>query len=133
MLSNVNSAHRRKGGAFATAVIGQDAYPLIEAYLRTRKIPDDAEPLFITTHGKPCSRNQVYKALRFKQKEIDVATGPHALRHTAISEVANTAGAAVARDFANHKSFTVTNRYSHTTEEQRLGAANGLRWCRKGA
>lgn len=124
---------KRKGGAYANAVIGQDAFPLIEAYLKTRKNLSDTDPLFMTTHGKPCSRTQIYKALSFKQREIDLATGPHAIRHTAVSEVTNTAGAAIARDFANHKSLVVTNRYAHTTEEQRIEAANHLRWCQRGA
>ena len=129
-----NSAHgtlrlRRKGGAWATAYIGEEAYPLIEAYLATRKdIDNPSAPLFMTTHGKPCSREQIYKALAHKQKEIGLATGPHALRHTAVSEVMNTRGAAVARDYANHKNLHVTNRYSHTTDEQRRAAANGLHW-----
>lgn len=122
---------KRKGGAWATAVIGEDAYPLIEAYLKTRKDLDDpSAPLFMTTHGKPCTREQIYKCLSFKQKELGIATGPHALRHTAISEVSNTFGAAIARDFANHKSLHVTNRYSHTTEDQRAAAVNSLHWGR---
>ena len=121
---------RRKGGAWATAVIGEEAYPLIEEYLKTRKDADDPDrPLFVTTHGNACTRQQLYKAISKKQKAMGVATGLHALRHTAISEVMNTAGAAVARDFANHRSLIVTNRYSHTTEDQRLDAANGLHWA----
>ena len=34
----------------------------------------------------------------------------------------------MARDFANHKSFTVTNRYSHTTAAQMKHAVNELPW-----
>lgn len=124
---------RRKGGAFANAVIGEEAYPFIEAYLKTRKDGQEpSSPLFVTTHGKKCSPSQIYKALSFKQNEVGVATGPHAFRHTAISEVANRYGAPIARDFANHKSMKITNRYSHTTEEQRMRAVNGLHWASAG-
>lgn len=120
---------KRKGGAWSTAVVGDEAYPLIEEYLKTRDDLDDpSAPLFMTTHGKPCSREQIYKCLSHKQKEIGIATGPHALRHTAVSEVSNRFGAAMARDFANHKSLHVTNRYAHTTEEQRMTAVNKLHW-----
>ena len=120
---------RRKGGAWATAVVGEDAYPFIDAYLKTRDDLDNPKsPLFMTTHGKPCNKTQIYKALSFKQRQIGVATGPHAFRHTAISEVANRFGAPVARDFANHKSMHITNRYSHTTLEQRAHAADNLHW-----
>lgn len=120
---------KRKGGAWSTAVIGEEAYGLIEKYLETRKdAQNGSSPLFITTHGKPCSREQIYKALAPKQKQVGVATGPHALRHTAVSEVSNRYGAAIARDFANHKNMKITNRYAHTTESQRRDAANGLHW-----
>lgn len=120
---------RRKGGAWANASIGEEAYPYIEAYLETRAdLSDGSRPLFITTHGKPCTREQVYKCLAHKQKELGLATGPHALRHTFVSEAANQYGAAIARDLANHKSFKVTNRYAHTSEDQRKDAVNGLHW-----
>lgn len=120
---------RRKGGRWTTAVIGEEAYPFIEAYLATRSDLDNPDhPLFMTTHGKPCNRNQLYRALAFKQKEVDVATGPHAFRHTFVSELGNQSGASIARDCANHKSMHVTNRYSHTTEDQRQEAVNGLHW-----
>jgi len=120
---------RRKGGAWKDAEVSLDAYPYLEAYLATRTDTEDrSRPLFVTTHGEPCNRKQLYKALAPKQKALGLATGPHALRHTAISEVNNRFGALAARDFANHKSMQITNRYSHTTAEQRRAAADGLRW-----
>ena len=100
----------------------------MNAYLLTRKDLTDDSPLFVTTHGTPCTRTQIYQSLAFKQKELSLATGPHALRHTAISEVGNRFGAVIARDFANHKSFIVTNQYSHTTEKQMHDAVNQLPW-----
>ena len=109
---------RRKGGAWKEAKVSEELYPWLEAYLATRKDKDDPNaPLFITTHGLPCTRIQIYRALSSKQKVLDLATGPHALRHTAISKVNNKYGALAARDFANHKNLVVTNRNSHTTEE----------------
>ena len=120
---------RRKGGAWCDQPINPAVYPLLDAYLATRKDTANREaPLFMTSHGNPCNRKQIYYALRSKQEQFGLATGPHALRHTAISEVANTFGAAAARDFANHKSLVVTNRYTHTTPEQRRDAVNGLAW-----
>ena len=122
---------RRKGGAWCDVTVAEDVYPLLEQYLKTRKDTDDrTRPLFMTTHGQPCSRKQIYKVLSFKQNELNLATGPHALRHTAVSEIANTFGAAVARDFANHKSLVVTNRYAHTSKEQRSAAVNALPWAK---
>jgi integrase/recombinase XerD len=122
---------KRKGGAWCDVEVADEVYPLLEAYLKTRKDTDDrSRPLFMTSRGVPCNRKQVYKALAFKQEALDLATGPHALRHTAISEISNTYGSAIARDFANHKSLVVTNRYSHTSKEQRHVAVNALPWAK---
>lgn len=120
---------KRKGGKWCDVQIAKQASDLVNAYLGTRQDqPGPSSPLFITTHGQPCTRTQIYKALSTKQDELGLATGPHALRHTAISEVGNRFGAAVARDFANHKSMAITNRYSHTTSAQIANAVNNLPW-----
>lgn len=120
---------KRKGGHYKPVVIGESFWPYLDAYLATRKdAADPKAPLFMTSHGKPCSPNELYKALAHKQKAMGLATGPHALRHTFVSEVENTCGAGVARDCANHKSLAITNRYDHTTNDQRQAAVNSLRW-----
>lgn len=119
---------RRKGGHYAEIVIGSDAAPFIQAYLATRPNAADDEPLFITSHGSRCSRVQVYKSLSTRQKACGVATGPHALRHTFVSEVDRVSSAGVARDCANHKHSTITDRYTHTTIAQRQQAVDSLHW-----
>lgn len=119
---------RRKGGAWCEQPLSDDVYEYLDAYLATRPDAKPEEPLFMTNRGRPCSRKQIYRSFSPKQKALGLATGPHALRHTAISEVNNTFGALAARDFANHKSMVVTNRYSHTTAEQRADVARKLQW-----
>lgn len=120
---------KRKGGKWCSVLVGLDAYAYLDAYLATRVDADDhSQPLFITTHGKPCNRNQIYKALSFKQKAEGLATGPHALRHTFISESEKLGSASIARDLANQKSLKVTNRYDHTTPAQRREAVDKLSW-----
>ena len=122
---------RRKGGSYVNTAIGKEAIPLIDAYLATRDGPRPEEPLFMTTHGKPCSPNQVYKALSFKQKQLDLATGPHAVRHICISEVEKRGSASLARDTANHHSFAVTNIYTHTSVAERRAVLDALPWFTK--
>lgn len=119
---------QRKGGAWKNVDIGSRAYDYIDTYLKTRANLADDQPLFLTTHGQPCNRRQIYKSLACKQRQIGIATGPHALRHTAISALDQTASAGVARDVANHKSLKITNRYTHTTREERQVALNNLPW-----
>lgn len=124
---------RRKGGAWKHVDVADFAYRHIDLYLATRKDRNDPDaPLFITSHGCPCSSNQLYKAMRTKQRKIGAdethAVGSHTFRHTFISAVEKIGGGAVARDLANHKSLVITNRYDHSTAEQRRDAVNALRW-----
>ena len=120
---------RRKGGAWKETEVADFAYSYIDSYLRTRDCSDHSAPLFVTRDGLPCNRNQVYKFLSHIQKRMDVATGPHALRHTFVSAAEKTGGGAVARDLANHKSFAITNRYDHSNREERMAAVNSLPWA----
>lgn len=119
---------KRKGGEYETVYISPAFYDYLSPYLETRGPLEDEDPLFMTTHGNPISPKQVYKALSKKQKDLDMATGPHALRHTFISETEKIGGVGVARDLANHKSIRVTNRYDHTNEQQRKTTVGQLNW-----
>ena len=120
---------RRKGGAIVETAIGEEAYKLIDDYLATRPHAKAEDPLFITVNGDPCNRVQVYKALAKKQKKQGLATGPHALRHVCLSGLEKTSSASIARDAANHHSFAVTNRYVHTSIQERRDALNALPWA----
>ena len=124
---------RRKGGAIKDVDVAEFVYDYVNAYLRTRKNVNDSDPLFMTTHGDPCNRNQIYQSLRNRQTKVvgdAKQIGPHSLRHTFVSAVEKIGGGAVARDLANHKSLAITNRYDHSTVEQRHDAVNALRWGR---
>jgi len=124
---------RRKGGAWKTTEVAEFAYPYIETYLKTRKDRTNADaPLFVTTHGVPCNQNQLYKSMRHRQSKVtgaeEMAVGNHAFRHTFVSSVEKIGGGAVARDLANHKSLAITNRYDHSTADQRRHAVDALRY-----
>ena len=124
---------RRKGGAWKDVNVADFAYKYIETYLRTRKDRKDKDaPLFLTSHGCRCTGPQVYGVMKTKQDKAGIsderARGCHVYRHTFISEVEKIGGGAVARDLANHKSLVITNRYDHSTAEQRRSAVNALKW-----
>lgn len=120
---------KRKGGNWCSTNVGMDVYPYLEAYLATRPDRDClTAPLFITNRGTPCNRKQLHAVLSHKQKKLGVATGPHVFRHTFVSQVGETSNAAVARDLANHSSLAITNRYSHSTMEERRQAVDHLPW-----
>lgn len=120
---------RRKGGHYKPVEVAPAFYPILDAYLLTRPdVSDPTAPLFLTQRGERVNRKQIHKFLSFKQKRLGVATGPHALRHTFLSEAEKIGGAAVARDLANQRSLSVTNRYVHTTSRQRRETVASLRW-----
>ena len=119
---------KRKGGKWQTVPVNPDVYRYVDEYLRTRDLEDHSKPLFMTTRGQPCSPKQMYKALSARQKKLGIATGAHALRHTWESEMEKIGGVGVARDLAGQKSIKVSNRYIHSTEDQRRDASNKLRW-----
>jgi len=123
---------RRKGGAIKDVDVAEFVYGYVETYLKTRNNPKDDEPLFMTTHGVPCNRNQLYNSMKNRQDKAglseNLGRGNHVFRHTFTSAVEKIGGAAVARDLANHKSLAITNRYDHSTAEQRHDAVNALRW-----
>lgn len=124
---------RRKGGAIKDVDVAEFVYGYVDAYLKTRKGAKDDEPLFVTTHGEPCSGNQLYHSLKNRQKKVvgdTKAVGNHVFRHTFVSAVEKSGGSAVARDCANHRSLVVTNRYDHSTAEQRHAAVNALSYGR---
>lgn len=122
---------RRKGGAVKDVDMAEFAYKYIDTYLKTRKdAKDHSAPLFVTIHGDPCNPKQLYGSMKTRQKKLgtDKAVGNHVFRHSFVSAVEKIGGGAVARDLANHKSLAITNRYDHSTAEQRHNAVNSLNW-----
>lgn len=115
----------RKGGKYNGVLIGDAAWPYIKAYYNEcRKNADDNEAFFITrnnTQYNPCS---LWQFVAKRQKYAGVKTGLHNFRHTATSYVAKAGDMAIARDFAGHSNVVMTNRYTHTSIEDRLKAVN---------
>ena len=120
---------RRKGGAYKDVNVAEYVYQYVDAYLKTRPDRNDhSAPLFMTSHGVPCNPHQLYQCMVTCQKKVGVGDdrqhGNHVFRHRFVSDVEKAGGAAVARDLANHKSLVVTNKYDHSTAEQRSEAIN---------
>lgn len=123
---------KRKGGKWKYVDVADEFYEYLSEYLAERDdILDRQAPLFISSRGGHLDRRTIYAALSKIQRELGLATGPHVLRHTFISEVDKIGGPSVARDLANHSSLRVTNRYDHTTEEQRRETISRLSWCKE--
>lgn len=119
---------RRKGGSWKHTEVADFCYKYLRDYLDTRDLSDLSAPLFITAQGTPCSRKQLWKLIADKEKHLGLPTGVHILRHTTLSNAEKHGGAGVARDIANHSTLFMTNKYDHTTHEDRRAALNMLDW-----
>jgi len=55
---------------------------------------------------------------------LNLKTGVHIFRHTLLTAIDQSGGSALARDIGGHTSVQVTNRYVHSSMEERLEALN---------
>lgn len=120
---------KRKGGIWKHTEVAEAFYPYLDAYLATRddlSIKDHA--LFEAQTGGHLSRKQIWKMFNEYEKKIGLTSGVHIFRHTVISNIDKNYSAGAARDIANHSSLVVTNRYDHTTPQERAEAINCLDW-----
>lgn len=122
---------QRKGGAWKMANVSEEWYQYLAPYLATRESTQDDDPLFTVKDNKPISKMAIYEIVRKYQDKLGLIRGSHVLRHVFISEVEKTGGIAVARDCANHKHVRVTDRYDHTTADERKVAVNSINYFKK--
>lgn len=135
----------RKGDIWRHVPLPTKALNSILEYLRVKRTPHDGlgimspmlkddEPLFTSTQSRSPVKNEfmsvrtIEHAISSMQKSLGLKTGVHRLRHTAITAVERVGGVAVARDIASHTNVAVTNRYLHSTPEERVAAAERLPW-----
>ena len=119
---------QRKGGAWKMAEVSEEWYKYLQPYLDNREDAYDDSPLFTVEGGTAITKKGIYNTIRKYQDRLGLVRGSHVLRHVFISEVEKNGGIAVARDCANHKHIRVTDRYDHTTADQRKVAVNGINY-----
>lgn len=120
---------KRKGGLWQHTPIADAFYPYLDEYLSERENTSDlTAPLFLSENGGFLTRVAVWKLISKAEKAAGLVSGVHILRHTVISNIDKNYSAGAARDIANHSSLVITNRYDHTTQEERLEAINSLDW-----
>lgn len=114
----------RKGGNWREVAVGAFAAAPLEDYLvsRTRLQPDS--PLFVSTHGIRLTRVTLWRSLAAKQKDIDIKTGVHILRHTVLTAIKEDTDIVVARDVGGHAKLETTGGYVRTRCDARVQALN---------
>ena len=119
---------KRKGGVWKYTPVHESFYPYLYAYLDKRGPVKGEEKLFTSQKGGGVTRSQVWRILSKYEELQGFTTGCHIIRHTVISNIDKNYGAGAARDIANHSSLAITNRYTHTTAQERSEAINSLDW-----
>jgi site-specific recombinase XerD len=116
---------RRKGGAWAPLTVPDYAIAHLQGYLRMRKTEAN-DPLFISSHGNRLTRNAAWKSLAKVQRELEIRTGTHLLRHTGITLFADDTGSTKdAFDLSGHKDPRTTARYLHENHASLKEKMNG--------
>ena len=100
-----------------------DPYVNFRAQVKGEDICGDS-PLFVGREGERIKVRGARAAIAELEKKLGLPTGLHTFRHTALSETSRVADPVVARDFAGQKNLTVTNRYLHSSEDDRRAAAD---------
>lgn len=121
---------KRKGGSWRWVTVADYAISYIEDYLHERGWHDENDPLFVTRDGKRLNRNTLWTILSRRQRELEMTTGVHILRHTFLTGAEKVGGAAVTKDLANHRSLQTTSGYIHTSADERREAANSMEWAK---
>ncbi len=121
---------KRKGGAWKWVNVADYANKFIDAYLNERKDVSGSDPLFVTRDGNRLTRNTLWVTLSRRQKELDLATGVHILRHTFLTGAKNVGGLKVAQTLANHSNPETTKGYVHSTAEEIREVTNSMEWAK---
>ena len=121
---------KRKGGDWKDVEIASFAIAHLDRYLLTRWRAKPNEPLFLSQKGNRLTRTALWKSLATKQKRADIATGVHIFRHTVLSAIDHDGGSALARDVGGHRSVAITNRYVHTSSDERSAAVSKTEFAR---
>lgn len=112
-----------KGGQREQVDVASYAIHYLDMYLQSRVEVKPDEPLFLSQKGGRLTENAAWKAFARFQKPLDIPTGTHICRHTALTHIAHDAGVLVARDAARHKDVKTTNNYIHRMHDKVIQTA----------
>lgn len=131
-LENSSASVARKGshGNLVHVVIPSGIAAYVEPYLRFRREKGEElnaeSPLFVTNSGDRLPRREAQYSITQLEKKLGLPTGVHTFRHTALTMASKLADPVIARDIAGQKNLSVTNRYLHSTEEDKLATAERM-------
>jgi len=122
---------KRKGGAMRWVAVASYVDAYMDEYLETRDTQSLNDPLIATASGKPMTRQSLYRLLTKRQREAKLPNGVHIFRHTFLTGTSKVSNDKIAQQLANHADPKTTQRYIHTTSEERIAAVNAMAWADK--
>lgn len=128
--SSANVARKGSHGNLVSVVIPSGIMTYVEPYLQFRREKGEEieaeSPLFISNTGERLSRREAQYSITQLEKKLGLPLGVHTFRHTALTMASKLADPVTARDIAGQKNLSVTNRYLHSTEEDKLATAERM-------
>jgi integrase/recombinase XerC len=129
-----NSIYVRAAGNHSctsrTVPVPANAMEALEEYVkdftRCRPIPNDSEPLFVTSNQKiRIQQKDVYRFVRdFTGQHLGYSFSPHALRHTYATRLLSYTNIRIVQQLLGHKSLNSTQIYTHPTSADCSAAVN---------
>lgn len=110
----------RKGNDKPTCVeVAKPALSYLKQYVKAMGY-EPGDPLFCARGGlRRYNRREALARVSRIQKACGLHTGLHSLRHTVITNAVRIGGYAVGRDIAGHSVRHMTDRYAHSTADER--------------
>jgi integrase/recombinase XerD len=109
-----------KGSKTRKVPIGKSAVEWLRCYLLKRRQKDNVEVqnLFVSAHGKPINRQDIFKMVKACGEQIGREDcSPHTLRHTfATHLVQNSADIRSVQQMLGHADISTTQVYTHITD-----------------
>jgi tyrosine recombinase XerD len=109
-----------KGSKMRKVPVGTSAVEWLKSYLKVRRKKENIEiqNLFVTAHGRPITRQDVFKMVKECGEKIgreDIS--PHTLRHSfATHLIQNSADVRSVQQMLGHSDISTTQIYTHITD-----------------
>ena len=127
---DVKIARKGTHGNLVNIVIPEQITEYTDPYLRFREEKGEVltpeSPLFVTNAGDRLPRREAQYSICSLEKKLGYHSGVHTFRHTALSMASRLGDPVTARDIAGQKNISVTNRYLHSTDEEKYATAERM-------
>lgn len=114
-----------KGSKYRLVKFNETCQKYVDEYLETRM--SDLKYLFVSTQNTQIDNDSFNRTLARICKKVGLPKmTAHSMRHSAISKVVNEYGIHSASKWVGHSSVTITEKYSHSTDEELIEISDSI-------